>query len=126
MGGRNRCDFSVGDRSRLDFSAGITINLCRSRKCLGFRVGGHAKFKMFHEWGSKLTSRSVLESTQTWFCERNINKLGFSVWTEVGNFCVRGSKLTLFLRAGRKLLVFRVSVEIDLVLVMIEIDLISV
>ena len=40
-------------------------------------------------------------------------------------FFVRGSKLTLFLCAGRKLLVFSVSMEIDLVFVMVEIDLIS-
>ena len=41
-------------------------------------------------------------------------------------FFVRGSKLT-FLCAGRKVLVFSVSMEIDLVLVMVvDIDLISV
>ena len=46
--------------------------------------------------------------------------------TEIVMFFVRGSKLT-FLCAGRKVLVFSVSMEIDLVLVMVvEIDLISV
>ena len=44
--------------------------------------------------------------------------------TEIDVF-VRGSRLTLFLCAGRKLLVFSVSMEIDLVFVMVEIDLIS-
>lgn len=38
---------------------------------------------------------------------------------------VRVSKLTLFLCSCRKLLVCSVSMEIDLVLVMVEIDLIS-
>ena len=38
-----------------------------------------------------------------------------------------GSTLTLFLCAGRKLLVYSVSMEIDLVLVIVvEIDLVSV
>ena len=41
-------------------------------------------------------------------------------------FFVRGSKLTLYLCASRKLLVFRVSMEIDLVFVTVELDLISV
>ena len=36
---------------------------------------------------------------------------------------VRESRLTLFLCAGRQLLVFTVSMEIDLVVVMVEIDL---
>ena len=45
--------------------------------------------------------------------------------TEIAMFFVRGSKLTSFLCPGRKLLVFSVSMEIDLVFVMVEIDLIS-
>ena len=39
---------------------------------------------------------------------------------------MRGSKLTLFLYAGRKLLVFSVSMEMDLIFVVVKIDLISV
>ena len=45
--------------------------------------------------------------------------------TEIDTFFVRGSKFTLFLCAGRKLLVFSVRMETDLVSVMVEIDLIS-
>ena len=41
-------------------------------------------------------------------------------------FFVRGSKLTLFSWAGRKLFVFCVSYETDLVFVMVEINFISV
>ena len=37
---------------------------------------------------------------------------------------VRGSKLTLGLCSGRKLVVFTVSIEIDMAFVMVEIDLI--
>ena len=46
--------------------------------------------------------------------------------TEIDMFLVRGSKLTLFLCAGRKLLVFSVTMEIDLVLVTVQFDVISV
>ena len=44
---------------------------------------------------------------------------------EINMFFVRGSNLILFWCVGRKLLVFSVSMEIDLVFVMVEIDLIS-
>ena len=46
--------------------------------------------------------------------------------TETDMFFVPGSNLTLFSWVCRKLLVFSVSMEIDLVFVIIEIDLISV
>ena len=39
---------------------------------------------------------------------------------------MRGAKLTLFWCADRKLLVFSVNIEIDLLFVLVEIDLISV
>ena len=54
------------------------------------------------------------------------NWIGFGVTTEIAMFFVRGSKLTLFLCSGRKLFVFSVSMKVDLVLVMVQIDLISV
>ena len=47
------------------------------------------------------------------------NLLGVSVRKKNDMFFVRGSKLTSFLCPGRKLLVFSVSMEIDLVFVMV-------
>ena len=44
---------------------------------------------------------------------------------EINMFFVRGSNLILFWCVGRKLLVFSVSMEIDLVFVMVEIDFVS-
>ena len=44
--------------------------------------------------------------------------------TEIDMVLVRGSKLTVFLCVGRNFSVFSVSMETDLVFVMVEIDLI--
>ena len=48
------------------------------------------------------------------------------MWTEIDKIFVQGSKLTLFLCTGRKLLVFILGMEIDVVFEMVEMDLVSV
>ena len=76
--GRNRRDFSVGDRGWLDFSVGVRIDLvsCGGRKQLGLESRSElpcfsrrvaCKIDLFLEWGYKLTRR------QCW----GRNKLGF-------------------------------------------------
>ena len=73
--------------------------------------------------GIEIDLTSALGSKLTWFCVGDKSCLGFSARTV---FCA-GVRIDLFLYAGRDLLVFSVSMEIDLVLVMVvQIDLISV
>ena len=153
VGGRNRRDLSGDDfisvwGSELTwFCVGVGNDLVWSldRNTLNFRVGGHVKLTWFsldkvnlvfvsggmQNWlvfrvGIQIDLTSVLGPKWTYFFVGDRKWLGFSVRTEIVMFFVRGSKLT-FLCAGRKVLVFSVSMEIDLVLVMVvDIDLISV
>ena len=79
MGGRNRRDVSVGDRSWLDFSVGIRIDLvlCGGRKLLGLESGSKLTWfscrraciiELFLEWGSKLTRFLCRGQNRPCFC----------------------------------------------------------
>ena len=107
VGGRNGPDFSVVDRSCLDFSVGITIDmvLCGVGKWLGLRIwidfGGGRKRLVLESW-SQLTWFSCrgafkidlfleCRSKLTWFCMEVAIEL----------VLVRGPKLTCFLCEGQ-------------------------
>ena len=114
--GRNRRDFSVGDRIWLDFSVGIRIDLvlCGGRQWLGSEPGskltwfscrGACQIDLFLEWVSKIT----------WLQWCGRNKLGFvcgskitwfRVWIEINLVFVSG--------AVQNYHAFRVGIEIDL------------
>ena len=104
--GRNRRDFSVGDRNWLDFSVGIIIDLvrCGGRKWLVLESGskltwfscrGHAKLAVFRV-GIDISLNSVLGSKLTWFCVGDISWLGFSVSTENDMFLWGGQHWPCF------------------------------
>ena len=133
VGSRNRRDFSVGDRSWLAISVGSRVGLvlCGGLKWLGLESGSNLPWfscgvmqnRLIFRVGIEIYLTSVLGSKLTWCYVGEINWLAFSG----RNVFVRGSKLTLFLCAGRRLLILGVTVAINWVFVMvIKLDLLSV
>ena len=148
MGGRSRRHFSVGDRSWLDLSVGdqILLSFVSGSRMTWFRfwikihlvfVSGGVQNRLVFRARNENDLTSGLVSWLTWFCVGHRSWLHLSVRAEIDMFfvrcskstlfLVRCSKSTLFLYAGLKLLVWCVSIEIDLIVVtVVEIDFISV
>ena len=125
-GGRNRRDFSVGDRIWLDFTwrghilLGFVWGSKKTRAefwigILGSRVGGNAKLTYF-EIGIEVDLTWVLGLEFTRFFVRDQNWLGFMWRIETELFFVRGRKWACFLWEGRNLHCFGVLAYDHLIL----------
>ena len=132
VGGRNRRDFGVGDRSWLDFSVpGRDYNwvgFVRGSKITWLRVwievnvvfvSGSKGNCLVFKVGVEMDLTSVLGLKLPWFCAGDRNWHGFSMrlvfWARV--------KIVLFFVCGSKLIVCSVSIKIELVFMMVETDL---